>query len=122
MYSGKLDLDTSLTFVHITYKQRNGKKGWTIIDGLNKALESQTSKEDLVDDDEVTKSEEEQKPEPQKITLKDVSFELKKKFSTVATITSTNGIQLNGNHKIEVKNFLVSSGLVSADQIRLHGV
>lgn len=95
-------LDTSHLQIHIKIKQRNGKKSWTIVEGLDKIQlpENKTTLE----------------------FLEDVTRRLKKSFSCGANVNKEdNTIHLNGDHRNNVKDFLIKNKLVDETQIRMHG-
>ncbi|QKF94237.1 translation initiation factor 1 [Fadolivirus algeromassiliense] len=97
------ELETATTQIHIKIQKRNGRKSWTSIEGLDQLT--------------LDKSEAE----------KDVFFEniarfLKKKFNCGATIKRPEyTIQLNGDHREGIKEFLIKENIAIESQIKLHG-
>jgi translation initiation factor 1 len=92
------ELEKSHLEIHIKIKQRSGKKYWTTVEGLDKV--------EL----------------PTNVTLDDISRKMKKAYNCGATIIKPeNSIQLNGDHRDNIKNFLIKSKLVNEEQIKMHG-
>lgn len=83
--------------IHVQYQQRNGRKGWTNIHGLN------------TDDNNI------------KVLIKTI----KKKFACSTTIKrdedNNNIIQLQGDHRDGIKELLVTTLNISAKNIVLRG-
>lgn len=87
--------------VHIKIQQRNGRKTWTSVEGLDKI---DTNKEKL------------------DIFFENITKHLKKKFNCGATIKKPEYfIQLNGDHRDGIKEFLIKEGIVNESQIKMHG-
>ena len=87
--------------IHIKIKQRNGRKSWTSIEGLDK-LEPNRDKLDTF--------------------IENIAKNLKKKFSCGASIEKPEYIvQLNGDHREGIKDFLIKGGFVNETQIKMHG-
>ena len=80
--------------IHIKSQQRNGRKCWTFVEGIDQ-LENQN--------------------------LNEIATNLKKKFNCGASIKN-NVIQLNGDHKTELKEYLIKQGIANDDQIKIHGI
>ncbi|KAH7844655.1 hypothetical protein Vadar_030332 [Vaccinium darrowii] len=83
-------------YVHIRIQQRNGRKSLTTVQGLKKEFSYEK-------------------------ILKD----LKKEFCCNGTVVQDKElgkvIQLQGDQRKNVSNFLVQAGIVKKDQIKLHG-
>lgn len=80
--------------IHIRIKQRNGRKCITIIENLN----------DL------------------KADLEQLSKHFKKTFNCRSTVIKPeNTIELAGDHRESIKNFLINEKLVTTEQIKIHG-
>ena len=95
------DLIKSQLEIHIKIKQRNGRKCWTTIEGLDKIKVDNKSTDEF---------------------LLEVSKKFKKKYSCGATIMKPeNSIQLNGDHRNNIKEFLIFNKLVNENQIKMHG-
>lgn len=98
----KSDLYNRHKEIHIKIQQRNGKKSFTIIEGLDK-IDLPTNKT------------------PDEF-LNDVSKKFKKSFNCMSTvIKSDNTIKLSGDQRDNIKEFLVNMKLVNEDQIKIHG-
>lgn len=88
--------------IHIKVQKRNGKKCWTFIEGLDKL--------DLPTDKTID------------MFMEDISRKLKKSLSCGASITKPeNTIKLMGDHRNEVKQFIIQLKIVNEDQIKMHG-
>ncbi|XP_015089688.1 protein translation factor SUI1 homolog [Solanum pennellii] len=87
---------TNKEYVHIRVQQRNGKKSWTMIEGLNKDFNCEK-------------------------LLK----ELKKEYCCNGTIIHDKElgkvIQLQGDHRKNVSQFLHKADIVKKEQIKVHG-
>jgi translation initiation factor 1 len=84
--------------VHLRIQQRNGKKCWTFVEGLN---ELNTKDSNFVDN---------------------LAKIFKKKFNCSATIKKPeNIIQLQGDHRDEIKTYLLKEKIISQDKIKIHG-
>mmetsp|Transcript_5098 Transcript_5098/g.11156 ORF Transcript_5098/g.11156 Transcript_5098/m.11156 type:complete len:116 (+) Transcript_5098:213-560(+) len=83
-------------YVHIRIQQRNGRKSITSVSGLN-----------------------------QNLNLKKILKEFKVKFSTNGTIVDDKEvgkvIQLQGDQRENLFNFLVKEGVIKKDQVKVHG-
>ena len=79
---------------HLRIHNRKGKKFITEIEGLD----------------------------PQKYSLKVLLSEMKHKFCTNGSLSQSNVLQLNGDQRQLVKNFLIEKEICRADQIIIHGV
>ena len=84
--------------VHLRYQQRTTRKGYTIIEGM-----------------------------PDDIDCKKVLRGFKKIFSCNGALkkdkknTDTHVILLQGDHREDVRKFLMEEGIVSKDEIKMHG-
>ena len=82
--------------VHIRIQQRNAKKTITIIEGLDTSID-----------------------------LKKLVKYIKKKFncngSIIKTVDDIDIIQLQGDQRENIKNFLIKENIVSEDFIKVHG-
>ena len=87
--------------IHISIKKRNGRKSFTIIEGLEKL----------------------DKPDNMNLEtfLKKLSKIFKKNFMCGAFIEEEKTIILNGDHRDKVKEYLVSKKFVTEDQVKMHG-
>lgn len=90
--------------IHIRYQQRTARKGTTIIEGL----------EDIkLDDDENKK------------VLKKLSKIFRKKLSCSCAVKMSKDtgyvLQLSGDHRDEIMEFLINSGGWDENSIKLHG-
>lgn len=94
------DLDVPQLEIHIKIKKRTGRTHLTSIEGLDKL----------------------EKPEGMKLEMFLKKFErlLKKKFICGAFIED-NVIILNGDHRQNVKEYLVSQKYATEQQIKVHG-
>ncbi len=91
---GEIVLDNQLN-VHIRAQQRNGKKSLTIVEGLTNTLD-----------------------------LKGILKDLKKTLATNGTIKVTELgpiIQLQGDQRQLVSEYLVKTEICTKDEIRIHG-
>ncbi|KAL6544478.1 hypothetical protein OROMI_023340 [Orobanche minor] len=82
-------------YVHIRIQQRNGKKSLTTVQGLSKEF----SRERILKD-------------------------LKKKYCCNGNVVNDKNspvIQLQGDQRKNVSDFLIGAGLVKKDQIKIHG-
>lgn len=103
-------LEKSQNEIHIKVQQRNGRKSWTFIEGLEKVDIPET----ITQKDEIEKY----------ITkyLEDLAKLLKKHFNCAVSVKKPENIlQMSGNHKLELKQFIISKGYATEDQIKLHG-
>lgn len=98
----ELELTKSQLEIHIKIKQRSGRKCWTTVEGLDKI----------------------KLPENMTVAefLDDVSRKFKKSYNCGATIIKPeNSIQLNGDHRNDIKEFLIKNKLVNENQVKMHG-
>ena len=99
----EVELDKVHLEIHIKIQKRNGRKCWTIVEGLDKL----------------------ELPSNMKTTdefLEKLTRKLKKSFNCGASIKKPeNAIQLNGDHRDNIKGFLIEHKLVNENQIKLHG-
>jgi len=97
------ELDKRQLEVQIKVQKRNGRKCTTIVEGLEGIDFGKDAK--IVD------------------VLNNIATHLRKKFNcSVAVMKPDNSLQMSGDHRDGVKEFLVSEKLVKADQIRMHGI
>lgn len=94
------ELEKSQLEIHIKVKQRNGRKCWTIIEGLEK-----------LDIGNLVITE----------YLNKIATQLRKKLNCGASITDDNYITLSGDHRNEIKEFLVKNNIAKVEQIKTHG-
>lgn len=89
--------------IHIKIQQRNGRKCWTFVEGLDKLeLEENEKLDDF---------------------MKKITKHFKQTFNCGASIIKPeNTIQLNGDQKDNIKDYLIKKGLVKEDQIKMHGI
>lgn len=85
--------------VNIRVKQRNGRKNWTFVEGLNSVKD---------------------------IDLKKLIKSFRKKHSCGGSIhedpdTKQSVLQLQGKHGDAIKDFLISEGIVDESCIKMHG-
>lgn len=96
------ELDKRHLEIHIKIQKRNGRKYWTFIEGLDKI--------DLPPNKTVDSF------------LEDILKKLKKLLNCGANIEKPdNIIKLMGDHRSEIKQFLMNLKIVSDDQIKMHG-
>jgi translation initiation factor SUI1 len=94
-------LDEATFEVHIKIQQRNRKKCWTIIEGLDKIEKEQEKKDKFVET---------------------ISSQFKKMFNCGATIKKPEyHISMQGDHREGIKKFLLDKGYVTESQIKIHG-
>ncbi|KAK7291724.1 hypothetical protein RIF29_07097 [Crotalaria pallida] len=117
-------------YVHIRIQQRNGKKSVTTVQGLK---EEQEPKEEFESGDEVDQNilKKLKKVKKLKEKGKELSFEekilktLKKEFCCNGIVVQDKElgkvIQLQGDQRKNVAQFLVQAGLVRKVQIKIHG-
>lgn len=92
--------------IHIKVQQRNGKKCWTLIEGIEQIRDKNIS----VD-----------------IFLKNVLTDLKDKFNCGGSImkktnnANITSIQLNGDHREELKEYIIKKYDLKAHQLKVHG-
>lgn len=87
--------------IHIKIQQRNGRKSWTSIEGLDK-LEMGGKQVDVF--------------------VENIAKNLKKKFNCGASIKKPDYIiQMNGDHREGIKEFLLKGGFANENQIKMHG-
>ncbi|KAI9204404.1 translation initiation factor SUI1 [Polychytrium aggregatum] len=83
-------------YIHIRIQQRNGRKTLTTVQGLPAELD-------------------------QKLVLK----AFKKEFACNGTVVQDEDlgevIQLQGDHRVKVQQFLVAQGIVTKDKVKIHG-
>lgn len=92
-------LDQKLIMIHIKLKQRNGKKCITIIEGLEQIEKENKEK-----------------------FFETIAKCLKKKFNCGVSIKKPFFIiQLSGDHRNEIKDYLINKKLLKEDQIKVHG-
>ena len=95
----KKDLDENQLEVHIKIQQRNGRKCITFVEGLNFI--------DKTDPDFMEK----------------ISKQFRKSFNCASTFKKAeNIIQLQGDHRQKIKEYLVNHKLIEADKIKIHGI
>lgn len=93
-----IDLNKKDFEVHIEIVKRNGRKCYTNITGLENVLKEENF-------------------------LEDMTTKLKKKFSCGGTIIKLeNRIQLNGDHRQGIKDYLVQNKIIEKEHIKVHGV
>jgi len=96
------DLDTRHLEIHIKIQKRNGRKSWTFVEGLDKLELPANKNMDLF--------------------LEEIAKKFKKTFNCGANIKKPeNVIQLMGDHRENIRQFLINSKLVNDDQIKMHG-
>jgi len=96
------ELDKRHLEIHIKIQKRNGKKSWTFIEGLDKLELPQNKSIDVF--------------------LEDVAKKLRKDLNCGANIEKpSNVIKLMGDHRANIKEFLIKSKIVNEDQIKMHG-
>lgn len=88
--------------IHIKLQQRKGKKYLTFIEGLYEINNmNNIEKEKFIDH---------------------INKQLKKKFNCGSSIKKPEFIiQLHGDHREEIKKYLIEKKIVSTDQIKIHG-
>ncbi|XP_058220072.1 protein translation factor SUI1 homolog isoform X2 [Rhododendron vialii] len=90
------DVSVEKAYVHIRIQQRNGKKSLTTVQGLKKEF-----------------------------SFEKVLKDLKKEFCCNGTVVQHKElgkvIQLQGDQRKKVSNFLVQAGIAKKDQIKMHG-
>lgn len=79
--------------VHIRYQTRNRKKGYTIVEGLADDLD-----------------------------LKKITKNLKKNLNCNAAVIENSKIQLQGDHRTDVRQFLNDQRICPSDTIIMHGI
>ncbi|KAI9030529.1 translation initiation factor SUI1 [Hyaloraphidium curvatum] len=83
-------------YIHIRIQQRNGRKTLTTIQGL-----------------------------PEELDQKRILKAFKKEFACNGTIVDDEElgecIQLQGDHRAKVQQFLISEGIATKEQVKLHG-
>jgi len=82
--------------IHISSQKRNGKKSWTFIENFDK-----------IDDDANF--------------LKNSLRTLKEKFSCNALIKEGNIIQMQGDHRMDLKDFISTKYGIKKENIKVHG-
>ena len=100
---GAFEADTSSAdYIHIRSQQRNGRKRWTTVQGI-----------------------------PDRMLGKRVNFDkvlkaLKKSFKTNGTLVTDDELgtilQLQGDFRGEVGDFLLDQGFCDKDHLKIHGV
>lgn len=90
-----LDLEADNLEIHIHMQQRNGKKCLTLVDGLSKIK--------------------------MKYNLDDFAKQLRKKFNCSGIVTKEKIIQLQGDHREGIKQYLIDQKIISKDKIKVHG-
>ncbi len=83
-------------FIDIRVKQRNARKSVTTVEGLLNFL-------------------------PEDVELKAIAKKFRKKFNCSATVMDKSVIQLQGDHRKEIKKLIIENELANADSIRIHG-
>lgn len=78
--------------IHIRIKQRNGKKVITVIENLDKL----------------------------QLDLKKIAQQLRKQFHC-ASVVKNNVIELQGDHRVGIKQFIIDENIVDSKYIMLHG-
>lgn len=97
-------LENSQKEVHITIQQRNGRKCWTFIEGLDKLMDNENNSD-------ITKY------------LENLSKQLKKKFNcSVCVKIPENILQMSGDHREGLKEYLTSKNICEQSQIKIHGI
>ncbi|KAI8552816.1 hypothetical protein RHMOL_Rhmol06G0297600 [Rhododendron molle] len=90
------DVSVEKAYIHIRIQQRNGKKSLTTVQGLKKEF-----------------------------SFEKVLKDLKKEFCCNGTVVQDKElgkvIQLQGDQRKKVSNFLVQAGIAKKDQIKIHG-
>lgn len=101
-----VNLDTELykrhIEIHIKIQQRNGKKSFTIVEGLDKI----------------------ELPEGKKMDdfLSGIAQKFRKSFNCSATvIKKDNSIKLSGDQRDNISKFIINHKIVNEDQIKIHG-
>lgn len=88
--------------IHIKIQQRNGKKSFTTVEGLDK-IELPANKK--MDD-----------------FLNDIAKKFRKSFNCISTVSKKdNSIKLSGDQRDNISNLLINAKLVNQDQIKIHG-
>ena len=92
-----------ITEIHIKIQQRNGRKRWTFIEGLDKITMPPNIESEKF--------------------LGDMTRIFKKTFNCGVTLQQPENIfQLNGDHRQGIKDFLIKNNLVNESQIKIHGI
>ena len=109
------NLDSLLTNsqkeIHIRIQQRTGRKRLTSIEGLDKFCTDNNGGDN--DSNEL------------KNKLTELSRKLKKQFNCGVTIIDMEPgyiMQLNGDHRKELKEYLVKNNIAQDNQIKIHGI
>ncbi len=93
------DINKAPTIIHIRVKQRNGRKCMTTVEGLESLIDDKTEKF-------ITK----------------LAQIFRKKFNCSATVMKPElVIQLQGDHRKEIKSYLVDNKLTKEGKIKIHG-
>lgn len=93
------DINKLPVSIHIRVKQRNGRKCITTVEGLDSVFEEDT----------------------EKIIVK-LAKVFRKKFNCSATVMKPEFvIQLQGDHRDEIKKYLLDNKIVKKDKIKVHG-
>jgi translation initiation factor 1 len=96
------ELDNENITIHIKIQQRNGKKCWTLVEGLDKLNTSTTT--------DTT------------VFMEKLITNMKHKFCCGASLKKPeNTIQMNGDHREEIKDFLLNNYELKTNQIKVHG-
>jgi len=87
--------------IHVRIKKRNGRKYWTFIEGLDKLNEKN-------------------------INLNNILKQLRNKVSCGGSLLTDKEsrikvIQLQGDHRLVVRDYLIDNNIVGMENIKLHG-
>ena len=91
------------TEIHIKIQQRNGRKRWTFVEGLDKITLPPNIESDKF--------------------LENITRTFKKTFNCGVTLQKPENIfQLMGDHRQGIKEFLIKNNLADENQIKMHGI
>jgi len=97
-----MDIENELNLeIHIKVQQRNGRKCWTFVEGLDKITPPPNT--------DINKF------------MEQITRTFKKGFNCAATIQPGNIIQMSGDHRYKLKDYLINNKIVNEDQIKIHG-
>lgn len=92
------DLNTSKMDIHLRIQQRNGRKSWTIIENIERI-----NKDNDAD------------------FIKKISKVFRDKFHCGVSIKENNILQLQGDHRNDIYEFLIKGKHAKKDNIKIHG-
>lgn len=117
-------VSVSAQYIHIRNQQRNGKKSWTTVQGLN--VSSIASKDvKLREPKDTAKPKKDREKEKKEDLLHDILKDMKRSFNCNGTVVEDSDLgqilQLSGDQRQNVSKYLIDKKIADKAFIKIHG-